>query len=214
MPVYSWRVTSDTWLLHPSSLSAPPTKHQTATVSAVMLLSYAADVLLSGCLRWHFPLSSTNHVAPFRGTRGCRWDEEEKLKIASLHSFFLFTACRGGEGGDFFWCCSLQVNGGCFQDKLFPIMNQCALRHVTFSGLLLPSGCVTLMSISKNTLVKNKSYYEMVKLSKQMLKWRLKLLTRHMDLILAGEAWHNRHHRWEFSQGNKCRDVQTPNVKL
>lgn len=50
----------------------PPTKYQTATVSAVMLLSYAADVLLSGCLRRHFPLSSTNHVAPFRGTRGCR----------------------------------------------------------------------------------------------------------------------------------------------
>lgn len=120
-----------------------------------------AVVLCGWCLTLrlgrHFPprTLSTNHVAPFQGTRGCRWDKK-KLKIESLHSFFLFTACRGGGGDVFFFGAAVcrWMEDVFIINRLFPITNQCSLRHVTFSGVLSPSGCVTLKSISQNTLVK------------------------------------------------------------
>lgn len=131
----------DLWPLSPASVLAvlPPTKQQTELVYLQgWPLTDAADVLHSGCLI---------RVAPFRGTQGCRWDKEEKLKIA----FILFFSLRHAEGEKeeivfFLCCCSLQVNGGRFNiNSLGLVFNQCSLTFVTFSDVILPSSCLTFI---------------------------------------------------------------------
>lgn len=151
-----------------------PPSYQTANRPCV-----SAGMAVDWC-SWCLTLRLPDSCGSFSRNTGMQMRQGGEAKN-SIHSFFLFTACRRGEGGVFFFlcCCSLQVNGGRFNiNSLGLVSNQCSLTFVTFSGVILPSSCLTFMSISQNTRVRNKSYYEMVEWSKQMLKWREKLLTR------------------------------------
>lgn len=188
----------------------PPLSYQTANGSAAML-SDAADVWLSGCLIRHFPPFIHQSCGSFSRNTGMQMRRGEAKN--SIHSFFSLNSMQRGRRRRFVFFCGAAVcrwmEDVFIINGLGPVWNRCSPTFVTFSGVNLAQRLFDFRVTSQNTLVRNKSYYEMVEWSKQILKWREKLL----DTSWVW-AWRGKPGRWEFSQGNRCRGGQTPNGKL
>lgn len=155
---------------------------------------------------------SSNHVPPSRETRGCRW-EEEKLKIASLHSFFSSQHVEGGEKGGFFFGAAVCR----WMEDVFLQKRSVAEYKPVFTHIWPFPASSHPVTVPCNFTV---NFPEL-----EDVRWAI-MKAFNLNRCLNGSKTRSYgsdgfdpsccadQHWWEFSHENRCRVVQTPYVKL